>query len=95
MFKCSLPTIRMEENGISNVYIDKLMEKISRSYNGTFSIDNIPNFDDDVFSIIINLSKHHEKGTHFIAIYSLKDKILYFDSLGMPIELSLRKYLKN
>ena len=29
MFKCSLLTIRMEENGISNVYIDKLMEKIA------------------------------------------------------------------
>ena len=95
MFKCSLPTIRMEENGISNVYIDKLMKKISRSFRGTFSIDNIPVFDDDVFSIIINLSKHHEKGTHFIAIYCLKNKILYFDSFGMPIELSLRNYLKN
>ena len=69
MFKCSLLTIRMEENGISNVYIDKLMEKISRSFNGTFSIDNIPVFDDDVFSIIINLSKQNEIGTHFIAVY--------------------------
>ena len=47
MFKCSLLTIRTEENGMSNVYIDKLMEKISRSFNGTFSIDNIPVFDDD------------------------------------------------
>ena len=85
----------MEEDGISNVYIDKPMNKISRSFHGTFSIDNIPEIDNDVFSIIINLSKHHEKGTHFIAIYSLKDKILYFDSFGMPIELSLRNYLKN
>ena len=39
----------MEENGISNVYVDKLMEKISISFNGTFSIDNIPVFEDDVF----------------------------------------------
>ena len=85
----------MEEDGISNVYIDKLMNKISTSFHGTFSIDNIPEIDNDVFSIIINLSKHYEKGTHFIAIYSLKDKILYFDSFGMPIELSLRNYLKN
>ena len=64
MFKCSLLIIRMEENGISNVYIDKLMEKISISFNGTFSIDNIPVFNDDVFSIIINLSKQNEIGTH-------------------------------
>ena len=83
MFKCSLPIIRMEENGISNVYIDKLMKKISsRSFNGTFSIDDVPVFDDDVFSIIINLSKQHEIGTHFIAVYVLENEIIYFDSFG-------------
>ena len=50
MFKCSLPTIRMaEEEGISNVYIDKLMNKISKTFCGTFSIDNIPVIGNDVF----------------------------------------------
>ena len=58
----------MEEDGISNVYIDKLMNKISRSFHGTFSIDNVPVFEDDVFSIIINLSKQNEIGTHFIVV---------------------------
>ena len=96
-FKYSLPTIRMEENGISNVYIDKLMKKISsRSFNGTFSIDNIPVFDDDVFSIIINLSKQNEIGTHFIAVYVLENKILYFDSFGNQVnDSSLKRYLKK
>ena len=46
----------MEEDGISNVYIDKPMNKISRSFHGTFSIDNIPEIDNDVFSMIISLS---------------------------------------
>ena len=92
MFKCSLPIIRMEENGISNVYIDKLMKKIScRSFNGTFSIDNIPVFDDDVFSIIINLSKQNEIGTHFIAVYVLENKIIYFDSFGNQVNDSSLK----
>ena len=96
MFKCSLPTIRMEENGISNVYIDKLMEKISISFNGTFSIDNIPVFNDDVFSIIINLSKQNEIGTHFIAVYVLENKIIYFDSFGNQLNnSSLKRYLKK
>ena len=96
MFKCSLLTTRMEENGISNVYIDKLMEKISRSFNGTFSIDNIPVFDDDVFSIIINLSKQNEIGTHFIAVYVLENKIIYFDSFGNQLNnSSLKRYLKK
>ena len=95
-FKCSLLTIRMEENGISNVYIDKLMEKISISFNGTFSIDNIPVFNDDVFSIIINLSKQNEIGTHFIAVYVLENKIIYFDSFGNQLNnSSLKRYLKK
>ena len=72
------------------------MEKISRSFRGTFSIDNIPVFDDDVFSIIINLSKQNEIGTHFIAVYVLKNKIIYFDSFGNQLnDSSLKKYLKN
>ena len=96
MFKCSLLIIRMEENGISNVYIDKLMEKISISFNGTFSIDNIPVFNDDVFSIIINLSKQNEIGTHFIAVYVLESEIIYFDSFGNQVnDSSLKRYLKN
>ena len=86
----------MEENGISNVYIDKLMEKISISFNGTFSIDNIPVFNDDVFSIIINLSKQNEIGTHFIAVYVLENKIIYFDSFGNQLNnSSLKRYLKK
>ena len=96
MFKCFLPTTRMEENGISNVYIDKQMEKISRSFRGTFSIDNIPVFEDDVFSVIINLSKQNEIGTHFIAVYVLENKIIYFDSFGNQLNnSSLKRYLKK
>ena len=43
----------MEEEGISNVYIDHLMNKISSSFRGTFSIDNIPTFDDECYSVIV------------------------------------------
>ena len=95
-FKCSLLTIRMEENWVSNVYIDKLMEKISRSFNGKFSIDNILVFDDNVLSIIINLSKQNEIGIHFIAVYTLENKIIYFDSFGNQVnDSSLKTYLKK
>ena len=79
MFKCSLPTTRMEEEGISNVYIDDLMNKISKTFCGTFSIDNIPVIGNDVFSVIVNLSKQNEKGTQFIAASHLRNKIIYFD----------------
>ena len=91
MFKCCLLTIRMEEEGISNIYIDSLMNKISRTFYGTYSIDNIPEINNDVFSVIVNLSKRNEKGTHFIAVSSRKNKIIYFDSLGnQNINLTLK-----
>ena len=96
MFKCCLLTIRMEEEGISNIYIDNLMNKISKTFWGTFSIDNIPLIKNDIFSVIVNLSKQNEKGTHFIAVSSRKNRIIYFDSLGdQNIDINLKKYLKK
>ena len=86
----------MEEEGISNLYIDGLMEKISDSFRGTFPIDKIPSFKDENFSIIVNLSRENEKGTHFIAISSSKNTIVYFDSYGVEhINLTIEKYLKK
>ena len=91
MFKCCLLTIRMEEEGISNIYIDSLINKISRTFYDTFSIDNIPEINNEVFSVIVNLSKRNEKGTHFIAVSSRKNKIIYFVSLGnQNINLTLK-----
>ena len=39
----------MEEDGISNVHIDNVMNKISKTFYGTFSIENMPVMDNDVF----------------------------------------------
>jgi len=94
--KCCHRITRMKEEGISNIYIDDLMKKISCSFRGTFSIDKIPTFKDEKFSIIVNLSKENEKGTHFIGIMSSKDTIIYFDSYGIEhINLTIEKYLKK
>ena len=71
----------MNQNGISNIYIDQLMNKISWSFRGTFSANNIPKFKDNFFSLIVNLSNEGETGKHFIAIFITENKILYFDSL--------------
>merc|ERR1712105_226523 len=90
--ECCHQITRMKEGGISNIYIDDLMKKISCSFRGTFLIDKIPTFKDEKFSIIVNLSKENEKGTHFIGISSSKDTIIYFDS---SIEKYLKKYRKK
>ena len=55
----------MNKNGISNIYIDHLMENIGYSFRGTFSADNIPKFEDRFFSIIINLSNEGKIGSHY------------------------------
>ena len=68
----------MESDGISNIYIDHLMQQISLSFRGTFSLDNIPTFEEETFSLIVNLSKVDEKGSHFIAIFVLKKQNLVF-----------------
>ena len=65
----------MDVGGVSNIYINDLMKKISCSFRGTFSRDNIPTFEEENFSIIVNLSKEGETGTHFIAIFVLENKI--------------------
>ena len=95
-FRCSLQIIRMVEEGISNIFINDVMDKISRSFQGTYSIDNIPTIKNNDFSIIINLSKQNEKGSHFVAIFNKQNKIIYFDSFGnQNIHRTLQKYIKN
>ena len=68
------------------------MNKISWSFRGTFSANNIPKFKDNFFSLIVNLSNEGETGTHFIAIFITENKILYFDSLG---SLQINPNIKN
>ena len=87
----------MKKNvGITNIYIDNVMFNISKSYKGTFSCDNIPLFKNKKISIICNLSKEKENGSHFVGVYFLKDKIFYFDSFGMKNNnIYLKKYLKK
>ncbi len=86
----------MNQNGISNIYIDQLMNKISWSFRGTFSANNIPKFKDNFFSLIVNLSNEGETGTHFIAIFITENKILYFDSLGsFQINPNIKHYLET
>ena len=72
------------------------MNKISWSFRGTFSANNIPKFKDKFFSLIVNLSNEGETGTHFIAIFITENKILYFNSLGsFQINPNIKHYLET
>ena len=68
----------MDQSGISNTYIDHLMDKISYSFRGTFSADNISKFVDRLSSLIINLSNEGQIGSHFIALFITDNEIIYF-----------------
>ena len=86
----------MTDEGISNLYIDQLMKQISSSFRGTFSCNTIPYFNDQNFSIIVNLSKDNEKGSHLISLFFLKNKIIYFDPYGLKSNNTyINKYLSK
>ena len=67
----------MGDGGISNIYIDSLMEKISSSFRGTFSIDKIPMFKEENFSIIVNLSKKMKRDTFHWTISFKKCRCIF------------------
>ena len=84
----------------TNGYIENTGCKILKTFIGCFPSDLQPLTKKSKFSIIFNLSKHNEKGSHFVAIYKDKDKLIYFDSFGEPASNKLllkfiRKHQKD
>jgi hypothetical protein len=70
--------------GVTNGYLQDLgKEIIGKTFLGSFPCDMQPNPRlKNKFSVIFNLSKHNEKGTHFVAIFADATRLLYFDPLG-------------
>jgi hypothetical protein len=74
------------EEGLSNLYIMSVLKDCRlQHFKGVFSCNNIP---DEIamlrhFSIICNLEKEGELGSHFITIVATPVCLLYIDSLGM------------
>ena len=73
----------MNEDGISNFYIDKLMKDISWSFRRTYSVGNIPTFYNENISLIANLSTKSEKRTYIVAVYISKKQISCVDCFGI------------
>ena len=53
-----------------------------KSFDGTFSRDNLNIFNKDG-AYIINLDKYDNIGTHWVAIYLKNNNVTYFDSFGI------------
>jgi hypothetical protein len=81
-----------EELGISNLYIDALLRPRSAAFLGVFSSDTLPPMaavpKRKRFSLVCNLSKAGEPGTHFVTVLcnAVEDggRLLYIDSFGLP-----------
>lgn len=74
------------EDGLTDMYINSVLKKTCKSYEGCFSSDNIPSklSANKHANIIVNLSPYDRPGTHFITIILKPEHVLYFDSLGNP-----------
>ncbi len=69
--------------GLTNKYLEDLTHRfVKNNFVGVFPSDASPKIKKKNFSIIYNLSKHFEAGSHFIAIMKVGKKMIYFDSLG-------------
>jgi hypothetical protein len=72
--------------GISNRYIESILFPSCKYFKGVFSANSIPGFltNCETFSIVCNLSRIEEEGSHFISIIASSSHVLYIDSLGLP-----------
>ena len=62
---------------------------------GVFSRDNLPKeIKDGAF--VLNLDEHVDTGTHWIALFCVRDKVTYFDSFGVEhIPQEIKKFIGN
>ena len=66
---------------LTNFEIREYHENESR-FNGVYSRDNLPKTIKKG-AYVINLDEYADLGTHWIALYVKKKKVIYFDSFGV------------
>lgn len=91
--------INIKMVGLTNKQLEDLSKKVlcETHFYGVFPADSMPKI--KIFnnsSIIFNLSKHYELGTHYVAIHFYNNNIFYFDSYGKSLtNLDIKRYLKK
>lgn len=73
--------------GLTNKQLEDLGKKqLGKQFLGVYPADSIPTIKNTKkSSVIFNLSKHNEPGTHYIAVLFKNNQIFYFDSYGKPL----------
>ena len=82
----------MNNNELTNIEIEKILNKKKIKINGIFMRDELKNFNKKGF-YIINLDKSTSTGTHWCVIYK-NDKTFYFDSYGFPPPEEIQNIIK-
>ena len=79
---------------MTNFEIQKYYEDEAR-FNGVFSRDNLlKKIKDGAY--VINLDEHADTGTHWIALFCNKNKIVYFYSFGVEhIPKEIKEFIGN
>jgi hypothetical protein len=67
--------------GLSTDYINRVMDKLT-SFKGTYPCDEIPNFTENEYSIIVNVDNSNLPGSHWTALVIRGNNAYYFDSFG-------------
>jgi len=71
---------------VTNGYIEELVKKKLKvkSFEGVFPCNLLPHKLKRGASLIVNTDPSHLPGSHYVALYQTKEKLLYFDPLCMP-----------
>ena len=84
----------MPPHPLTNFEIQKCYENKSR-FIGVFSRDNMPKKIKDG-GYVINLDEYADVGTHCIALFCKKSKMVYFDSFGVEhIPEEIKEFIRN
>ena len=91
----------MDDKGLTNQELEKLTKSIlGEKFLGVYPCDSTPRIiDKQIFSVIFNMSKHNENGSHFISILKKNQTVFYFDSRGKKCDnvyiLNFLKHISN
>ena len=84
----------MSPHPLTNFEIQKYYENEAR-FNGAFSRDNMLKKIKDV-AYVINLDEYADVGTHWIALFSNRSEIVYFDSFGVEhVPEEIKEFVGN
>ena len=84
----------MPPRPLTNFEIQKYYQNEPK-FNGVFSRNNLPKKINDG-AYVINLDEYADVGTHWFALFSNRNKIVYFDSFGVEhVSEEIKEFIGN